>query len=156
MITNSDFPFFPFEGVLRKGRKDLIEDILNENPDLYGGLYCDLNSEMYRIQICLYETNWLEQHWKAITDILDTSGLSMAQKSKAVEKLVEWYKILLSSWDYDNYDYMFLREKILILQEFVFQNNAWEYNKKKLSVSFAKSKKTLKKQLEQLKEMKIQ
>ena len=67
---NSNYPYLCFLGILKKGREELVQDSINCHPDLYMALYKDMNSEVHKIYIELYELRWIEGHWiKLLNDL---------------------------------------------------------------------------------------
>lgn len=59
-----------FLAVLENGRKKMIEDFKNDNPDLYMGLYQKLGSQLFELYQQKYMIQWLQSQWKDLIEYM--------------------------------------------------------------------------------------
>lgn len=149
---NKDFPYICFKEILKRGRQELINNVLNENPDLYTALYKDLDSSIYTICMELYEVKWLNAHWKAVLTVLEQKNLSSYDRQILISLFAKWYSDFIKQWDYTSFDRNLFDEKMSILRSLMIQNTNWENNLKKVQVSFEKSERILDEKIKELKE----
>lgn len=136
-------------------RNILIDDTLSSSsPDLYDALYSNLNSEIYKIKIELYEIEWLELHWKKIIETIKLNDHSETEKKELLSITAKLYTNFINDWNYKRSDPIIFEKIKNILKNLISINNEWEKNLKRMNVSFEKSKKILNNRIEELKKEK--
>lgn len=48
---------------MKQMRKDLIQNVLNNDPDLYEGLHTDSSSPAFNLYLEKYPIAWIDSHW---------------------------------------------------------------------------------------------
>ena len=148
---NSDFPYCVFLQIAKECREELIQDTLSKkSPDLYDALYSNINSEIFRVKMNLYELLWIERHWTKISEVIEKKELTATEKKKLVSQFSEWYLKFISEWKYTEFDSLVFEERKNILKALISINNEWDNNIKRMKVSFEQSKKKLNKKITEL------
>ncbi len=148
---NNDSPYMVILDVVKRCRGQLVEDTLkNASIDLYDALYTNVESEICATKIELYELEWIELHWKRITEAIEVRNIDVSEKKRLLSMSARWYMQFMSNWNYSDLDTLMLGEKINILRTLVSINSEWEQNLQKIKVSFVKSEKKLKTKIKEL------
>lgn len=139
------FAYRTFIEICRTCRKSMINDTLKEtSTDLYGALYSDVDSEIFRIRLELYELEWISLHWEQAAKRIKDGNFSNQEKREFLALFAKYFTPFLSHWNYSGFDPLIFKEKEDILRAIIFANDAWEENLEKMRVSLAQSKKLLK------------
>ena len=67
-----------FIGIMSDCRRQLVEDVLNGNPDLFRFLYEDKNETVRELYKKRYELKWLEAHWSKCKKLFDDTEIPVA------------------------------------------------------------------------------
>ena len=141
---NSNYPYLEFIKIAKECRVDLINDTLDSNsPDLYNALYSNSKNKICLIKLELYEIEWLELHWKKITETIENKVHTPKEQKELISMFIKWYKIFVDNWGYTEFDIGIFEEKKNILKFIILVNNKWEKNLKEMKVFFERSKKIL-------------
>lgn len=100
-----------FVAIMSDCRKQLVEDVLNQNSVLYNYLL-ENNSDTRRHRKQLYELKWLALHWQKCRDFIDKTDFELATRRELLKIFLLWYWEFLKSWDYKPADATFLPAKI--------------------------------------------
>lgn len=148
------FAYRTFIEICGTCRRSLINDTLKgTSTDLYGALYSDADSEIFRIRLELYELEWIAFHWEQAAKQIEDSNLSNQEKRELLALFAKYFTPFLSHWNYSEFDPLIFKEKEDILRAIIFANDAWEENLEKMKVSFAQSKKLLKAKIREFERM---
>ena len=140
----SDYPYLEFIRIAKECRTILIEETLSSNsPDLYDALYSNYQSQIHQIKLELYETKWIELHWKKINEAIENRNCSPAERKEMISMFAKWYRNFVNNWNYTEFDAIIFEERMNILKALISVNSEWEINLKRMKVSFEQSKKLL-------------
>lgn len=148
---NQDDPYCIFLRVAEECRNELLLDTLENNSvELDAALLSNVNSEIFRVEIELYELMWIEKHWEKLIQEIENRNLSISDRKKAVTLFSKWYLQFISEWEYTEFDSLAFKERKKILNAIISVNNEWDKSLKRMKVSFERSKKNLKLKLKEL------
>lgn len=140
----SKFPYIAFMEILEKGREKMVYDTVQScSPTLYDALYSMKDSQIFELKMELYELEWIEYHWKLVSEELNKKKLLNADKRELLSIFATWLKDLFRWNNSTALDVLIIEEKMNILKSMISMNSEWEQNIKKFKVSFEKSKRQL-------------
>ncbi|OON94188.1 MAG: hypothetical protein ATN31_04200 [Candidatus Epulonipiscioides saccharophilum] len=134
--------------ILHSCRSQMINNILDNDPNIYYALYSDLNSEVYNIYTKIYDLEWLKSHSDKFIEALST--LSYHEKKEFRSLFLSTLNDLANSWKDTSINLHFIEEQLQLLRSLILDNNRWNHNLNKLQVNFIKENKLLDKQLANL------
>ena len=97
--------------VMKLCRHQLVDDVLNQNPNLYKYLL-ESNSDTRRHRKKLYELQWLEMHWQECKSRINRTNYELATRRELMKIFLGYYWEFLKSWGYAPSDALFLSSKI--------------------------------------------
>lgn len=139
-----------FIPIMRKCRRQLITDILDNSSDLYNFLYQDADKEIRKLFKRRYELKWFENHLNECQRILSAADFSSATKNELLRIFLQWYQKFLSAWGYKPSDAFFFEAEIESLENMIDTNQNWENDLKKLQTNFMRESKILDKQIKEV------
>ena len=145
-----NFALRNFIGIMKSCRRQLVEDVLNYNHDLYNFLCADKRNVqiLYRQR---YELKWLELHWKKCERLLDKKNLPLATRREILKIFLRLYLDFVTAWDYKPADAAFFNAKIESLNTLIVTENEWTKQLNQLKTSFMLETKALDKLIEEAK-----
>lgn len=138
------FPYIAFMEILKKGREKMLEETMgSSSPTLYDALYSRKDSEAFELKMELYELEWVEFHWKLVSEKLNKNVFSLSERKELLSIFADWLKDLFNTEKVVTLDVLIIEEKINIIKSMISLNNEWDQNIKRMKVSFEKSKRQL-------------
>lgn len=125
-----------FLAVLENGRKKMIEDFKNDNPDLYMELYQKLGSQLFELYQQKYMIQWLQSQWKDLIEYM-----KKPQSKKTIAHFAEWYGAFLQEEKRSTWEYMVFDEELQALQVLISSNDRWEENVHRVETLLEKNRK---------------
>ena len=136
-----------FIGIMKSCRRQLIEDAINGNTDLFKFLYEDKNPALKELYEKRYELKWLESHLLKCRDLLTDAAAPLATKRELLRIFLQWYQNFVAAWGYSSTDAFFFSTEIESLDVLIETNRNWEAEFEKLQLSFLRETKILDKQI---------
>ena len=93
-------------------RRQLINDALEGNPELFKFLYEDKNKPLQKLYKRRYELKWLESHLLECREILMNVDKSIATKRELLRIFLQWYHKFVEAWGYNSADAFFSMLKL--------------------------------------------
>lgn len=145
------FALVKFIEITRECRRQLVEDVLNGNPDLFRFLYEDKNKNVQLLYKKRYELKWLEAHWAKCKALFDNSNIEIATCREVLKIFLRWYQQFLEAWGYESADAFFFNAEIESLGVLIDTNQRWTAMLNQLEMSFIRETKLLDKEIEEAK-----
>lgn len=145
------FALVKFIEITRECRRQLVEDVLNGNPDLFRFLYEDKNKNVQLLYKKRYELKWLEAHWLKCKALFDNSNIEVATCREVLKIFLRWYQQFLEAWGYASADAFFFNAEIESLELLIDTNQKWTAQLNQLEMSFIRETKLLDKEIEEAK-----
>lgn len=130
------FSLTHFIDIMKSCRRRLVDDVLNDNPDLYRFLYEDKNNKIYELYEKRYELKWLEMHWEQCKQIFDNTNVPLATRREVLKIFLQWYQKLVEAWGYESARAFFFNAEIESLELLIDTNQKWTAQLNQLQMSF--------------------
>lgn len=140
-----------FIGIMSDCRRQLVEDVLRGNPDLFRFLYEDKNKDVQILYKKRYELKWLEAHWSKCKALFDNSDMELATRREVLKIFLRWYQKLVEAWGYESARAFFFNAEIESLELLIDTNQRWAAQLDQLQMSFLRETKLLDKEIEEAK-----
>ena len=147
------FALTNFIAIMKKCRQQLIDDVINGNPDLYRFLYEDKNKKIYELYEKRYELKWLEMHWKKCREIFDDTNIPIATRREVLKIFLQWYQKFIEAWGYESTRAFFFNAEIESLEVLIDTNQKWTAQLAQLEMSFIRETKLLDNEIEEIKNL---
>lgn len=147
------FALTHFIDIMKKCRRQLIEDVINGSPDLYRFLYEDKNKKIYELYEKRYELKWLEMHWEECKKIFDDTTVSLATRREVLKIFLKWYQKFIDTWGYESARAFFFNAEIESLELLIDTNQKWTAQLDQLQMSFIRETKLIDKEIEEIKNL---
>ena len=145
------FALKKFIGIMSDCRRQLVEDVLNDNPELFRFLYEDKNKNVQLLYKKRYELKWLETHWLKCKKLFDDTEIPIATRREILKIFLRWYQKFLEAWGYKSADAFFFNEEIESLELLIDTNQKWTAQLDQLQMSFIRETKLLDCEIEEAK-----
>ena len=145
------FSLNKFIDIMKDCRQQLIDDVLDGNPDLYKFLYEDKNMTIKLLYKKRYELKWLEMHWLKCQALLSDENIEAATRRELLRIFLQWYQKFVEAWGYGSSDAFFFNSNVEALEVLIESNHQWEATINKFQMSFLREKRILDKQIEEAK-----
>ena len=147
------FALVNFIEITRECRRQLVEDVLSGNPDLFRFLYEDKNKNVQLLYKKRYELKWLEAHWLKCKSLFDDSEIPLATRREVLKIFLRWYQKFVEAWGYESADAFFFNAEIESLGILIDTNQKWTAQLDQLQMSFLRETKLLDKEIEEAKRL---
>ncbi len=147
------FALVNFIEITRECRRQLVEDVLNGNPDLFRFLFEDKNKNVQLLYKKRYELRWLEMHWAKCKALFDTGNIEIATCREVLKIFLCWYQKFVEAWGYKSADAFFFNAEIESLGVLIDTNQKWTAMLNQLEMSFIRETKLLDKEIEEAKRL---
>ena len=147
------FALVNFIEITRECRRQLVEDVLNGNPDLFRFLYEDKNKNVQLLYKKRYELKWLEAHWLKCKTLFDDSEIPLATRREVLKIFLQRYQKFVAAWGYESTDAFFFNAEIESLGILIDTNQKWTAQLDQLQMSFLRETKLLDKEIEEAKKL---
>lgn len=145
------FALVNFIEITRECRRQLVEDVLSGNPDLFRFLYEDKNKDVQLLYKKRYELKWLEAHWLKCKALFDKSDIEVATCREVLKLFLRWYQQFVAAWGYASADAFFFNAEIESLNVLIDTNQRWTAMLNQLEMSFIRETKLIDKEIEEAK-----
>ena len=142
------FALVNFIEITRECRRQLVEDVLNGNPDLFRFLYEDKNKNVQLLYKQRYELKWLEAHLSKCKKLFADSEIPLATRREILKIFLQWYQKFVAAWGYESTDAFFFNAEIEALEVLIDTNQRWTAQLKQLEMSFIRETKLLDNEIE--------
>jgi hypothetical protein len=147
------FALVNFIEITRECRRQLVDDVLSGNPDLFRFLYEDKNKDVQLLYKKRYELKWLEAHWAKCKALFDSANIEVATCREVLKIFLRWYQQFLEAWGYTSADAFFFNAEIESLNILIDTNQRWTAMLNQLDMSFIRETKLLDKEIEEAKSL---
>ena len=147
------FALKSFIGIMSDCRRQLVEDVLRGNPDLFRFLYEDKNKNVQLLYKKRYELKWLEAHWLKCKTLFDDTDIPLATRREVLKIFLKWYQKFVEAWGYESTDAFFFNAEIESLELLIDTNQKWTAQLNQLEMSFVRETKLLDKEIEEAKRL---
>ncbi|MBQ6005663.1 MAG: hypothetical protein IJL14_05375 [Selenomonadaceae bacterium] len=147
------FALVNFIEITRECRRQLVEDVLSGNPDLFRFLYEDKNKNVQLLYKKRYELKWLEAHWLKCKALFDDSEIPLATRREILKIFLKWYQKFVEAWGYESSRAFFFNAEIESLGVLIDTNQKWTAQLAQLEMSFLRETKLLDKEIEEAKRL---
>lgn len=151
--TREIFALVNFIEITRECRRQLVEDVLSGNPDLFRFLYEDKNNNVRELYKKRYELKWLEAHWLKCKALFDDSNIPLATRREVLKIFLRWYQKFVEAWGYESSRAFFFNAEIESLGILIDTNQKWTAQLDQLQMSFLRETKLLDKEIEEAKNL---
>ena len=138
-----------FIEITRECRRQLVEDVLSGNPELFRFLYEDKNDNVRQLYKKRYELKWLEAHWSKCKTLFDDSEIPLATRREMLKIFLGWYQRFVTVWGYVSADACFFNAEIESLGVLIDTNQKWTAQLDQLQISFLRETKLIDKEIEE-------
>lgn len=142
-----------FIDITKKCRRQLVEDVINGNPDLYRFLYEDKKNKVQELYEKRYELKWLEMHWTKCKEIFDDTTVSVATRREVLKIFLQWYQKFIEAWGYESARAFWFNAEIESLEILIDTNKKWTAQLDQFEMSMIREKKLLDKEIEETKNL---
>ena len=146
-----DFVLNRFIDIMKDCRRQLIDDVINGNPDLFRFLLEDKNKKVQELYKKRYELKWLEMHWLKCKVIFNDSNVPLATRREVLKIFLQWYQKFIEAWGYKAADAFFFNAEVESLELLIDTNRQWESMLDQFQMSMIRETKLLDKQIEEAK-----
>lgn len=147
------FALTNFIDITKKCRQQLVDDVINGNPDLYRFLYENKNNKVQSLYEKRYELKWLEMHWTKCKEIFDNTNIPIATRREVLKIFLQWYQKFIEAWGYESAQAFFFNAEIESLEILIDTNQKWTAQLAQLEMSFIRETKLLDKEIEEAKNL---
>lgn len=134
-------------------RQELVNDVLDGDPDLFRYLYSDKNKAVQELYKKSYELGWLEMHWQKCKALFEDTDIELATRREVLKIFLQWYQKFVEAWGYKSADTFFFNAEIESLGVLIDTNQKWTAQLKQLEMSFIRETKLLDKEIEEAKRL---
>ena len=147
------FALVNFIEITRECRRQLVEDVLNGNPELFRFLYEDKNDNVRQLYKKRYELKWLEAHWSKCKKLFDDTEIPVATRREILKIFLRWYQRFVTAWGYESTRAFFFNAEIESLGVLIDTNQRWTAQLDQVQMSFLRETKLLDKEIEEAKNL---
>ena len=145
------FALKKFIGIMSDCRRQLVDDVLSDNPELFRFLFEDKNKNVQLLYKKRYELKWLEAHWSKCKTLFDDTNIELATRREILKIFLRWYQKFLEAWGYKSADAFFFNAEIESLGVLIDTNQRWTAQLDQLQMSFIRRTKLLDREIEEAK-----
>lgn len=142
-----------FIEIMSDCRRQLVEDVLRGNPDLFKYLYEDKSPTLRHLYKQRYELKWLEAHWLQCQNFLADTKLPLATRRELLKIFLQWYRKFVEAWGYKSADAFFFNAKIQSLEVLIITEQGWASELDKIQMEFLREKKLLDQKITEAKKL---
>ena len=142
-----------FIDITQKCRRQLVEDVINGNPDLYRFLFEDKSKIVQSLYKKSYELKWREMHWTKCKEIFDNSNIPLATRREVLKIFLQWYQKFIEAWGYESARAFWFNAEIESLEILIDTNKKWTAQLDQFEMSMIREKKLLDKKIEETKNL---
>lgn len=153
MNERENFALVNFIGIMSECRRQLVEDVLSGNPDLFRFLYEDKNKNVQLLYKQRYELKWLEAHWSKCKKLFADVDIPLATRREILKIFLLWYQKFVAAWGYESTDAFFFNAEIEALELLIDTNQRWTAQLNQLEMSFVRETKLLDVKIEEAKNL---
>ena len=147
------FALKKFIGIMSDCRRQLVDDVLSGNPELFRFLFEDKNKNVQLLYKKRYELKWLEAHWSKCKTLFDDTNIELATRREMLKIFLLWYQKFLEAWGYQSADAFFFNAEIESLGLLIDTNQRWTAQLEQLQMSFIRETKLLDREIEEAKKL---
>ena len=147
------FALVNFIEITRECRRQLVEDVLSGNPELFRFLYEDKNDNVRQLYKKRYELKWLEAHWSKCKKLFDDTEIPVATRREILKIFLRWYQRFVTAWGYESTRAFFFNAEIESLGVLIDTNQRWTAQLDQVQMSFLREIKLLDKEIEEAKNL---
>ena len=142
-----------FIGIMSECRRQLVEDVLSGNPELFRFLYEDKSEKVRELYKKRYELGWLEVHWLKCKTLFDDTKIPVATRREMLKIFLRWYQKFLEAWGYKSVESFFFNAEIESLGMLIETNQRWAAQLDQVQMAFIRKKKFLDRKIEEAKNL---
>ena len=147
------FALVNFIEITRECRRQLVDDVLRGNPNLFRFLYEDKSPNVRELYKKRYELGWLEMHWLKCKELFDDSEIPLATRREVLKIFLKWYQKFVEAWGYESSRAFFFNAEIESLELLIDTNQKWTAQLDQLQMSFLRETKLLDREIEEAKNL---
>ena len=140
-----------FIGIMSDCRRQLVEDVLTGNPDLFRFLFEDKSKNVQLLYKQRYELGWLEAHWSKCKTLFENTEIPLATRREVLKIFLRWYQKFVEAWGYKSADAFFFNAEIESLELLIETNQKWTAQLAQLEMSFVRETKLIDVKIEEAK-----
>ena len=137
-----------FIDIMSDCRRQLVEDVMNGNPDLFRFLYEDKDKKVQLLYKQRYELKWLEAHWLKCRTLFDNTDIELATRREVLKIFLKWYQKFVEAWGYKSTDAFFFNAEIEALGVLIDTNQRWKAQLDQLQMSFLRETRLIDNEIE--------